>query len=103
MHIAHGADWVAGSFDFEQAKGLQKWLGHHFVYAGDSGCRSGNINVLEMWPILVAVRRWGPTWEDTTVVFVTNNTQVRAALNSGRSKNKTTMAWLRLIFWVSIQ
>ena len=35
-------------------------------------------------------------------MFVTDNTQVMAALNSGRSKNKTTMSWLRLIFWMSI-
>lgn len=35
-------------------------------------------------------------------LFVTDNTQVMAALNSGRSRNKTTMAWLRLIFWAFI-
>ena len=35
-------------------------------------------------------------------MFVTVNTQVRAALYSGRSKNKSTMSWLRLIFWMSI-
>ena len=98
----HADDWVAGAFEFKAAKELQGWLGHHFVYAGDSGCRTDNINVLEMWPVLVAVRRWGSEWKDRTVVFVTDNTQVMAALNSGRSKNKTTMAWLRLVFWASI-
>ena len=70
--------------------------------ADDEGCKSENINVLEMWPILVSVRRWGKLWMNRTVIFVTNNTQVMAALNSGRSKNKITMSWLRLIFWESI-
>ena len=98
----HGEDWVAGAFDFKNARALEGWLGHHFVYAGDVGCRSENINVLELWPILVGVRRWGAQWRDRTVVFVTDNTQVMAALNSGRSRNKQSMAWLRLIFWASI-
>ena len=51
---------------------------------------------------MVAVRRWGEFWKDRAVVFVTDNTQVIAALNTGRSRNKTTMAWVRLIFWASI-
>ena len=33
------------------------------------------------------------------VIIVTDNTQVTAALNTEKSRNKTTMAWLRLIFW----
>ena len=37
------------------------------------------------------------------MVFVTDNTQVMAARNSGRSKNQITMGWLRLIFWASIK
>ena len=92
-----------GSFEFKVAKELQSWLGHHFAYAEDGGgCRSDNINVLELWPILVGVRRWGEKWQNRSVVFVTDNTQVMAALNTGRSRNKTPMAWLRLIFWASI-
>ena len=70
--------------------------------ADEEGCRSDNINMLEMWPVLVSVRRWGSRWLNRTVVFVTDNTQVMATLNTGRSKSKTTMKWLRLIFWASI-
>ena len=98
----HGDDWVAGAFDFKGEKELMGWLGHHFVYADEEGCRSDNINVLELWPIVVGVRRWGPSWKNRSVVFVTDNTQVMAGLNSGRSKNKLSMAWLRVIFWASI-
>ena len=35
-------------------------------------------------------------------MFVMDNTQVQAALYTGRSRNKLMMAWLRLIFWESI-
>ena len=98
----HGEDWVAGAFDFKGERELQGWLGHHFVYADEQGCRSDNINVLELWPIVVGVRRWGAGWRDRSVVFVTDNTQVMAGLNSGRSRNKISMAWLRIIFWASI-
>ena len=62
-----------------------------------------NINVLEVWPVLAAVRRWGHLWDSRTIVFVTDNTQVKAALNLGRSRNKTTMVWLHLIFWSSVR
>jgi hypothetical protein len=99
----HGTEWVAGCFNFKKAKGIQAWLCHHFVYADDIGCCMDNINVLELWHILVGVRRWGACWANKTVVFVTDNTQVKATINSGRSKNKTTMAWQRLIFWASVQ
>ena len=98
----HQQDWLAGCFRFEGEKRIQQWLGHHHVSAGDRGCRTDNINVLEMWPMLAGVRGGGHRWGNSTVVFVTDNTQVRAALNSGRSRNKTTMAWLRLIFWASV-
>ncbi len=99
---AHGNDWLAGNFDAKGARKMGGWLGHHFAEAKDAGCRTDNINVLELWPVLQGVRRWGHEWGNRTVVFVTDNTQVRAALNTGRSRNKTTMAWLRLIFWMSI-
>ena len=95
----HADDWVACAFNFKDSRELQGWLGDHFVSADDIGCSSDNINILEMWPILVGVRCWGHLSEDHTVVFITDNTQVMAALNSGRSKNKITMGWLRLIFW----
>ena len=98
----HGDDWLAGAFEFKGEKELMGWLGHHFVYSDEEGCRSDNINVLELWPIVVGVRRWGAGWKDKTVVFVTDNTQVMAGLNSGRSRNKTSMGWLRAIFWASI-
>ena len=97
---SHGDDWVAGFFN----GGGESWLdlGHHMGGADDLGCMTDNINVLEMWPVLVGVRRWAKEWCDSNIVFITDNTQVLAALRTGRSKNKTTMRWLRLIFWESV-
>ena len=99
----HGSDWLAGTFKKSRGLEFQNWLGHHFEKAEEAGCGENNINVLEMWPILLAVRKWGSDWSNRTIIFVTDNTQVRAALNSGRSKNKFTMGWLRDIFWQSIK
>ena len=95
-------DWLAGTFGLDKQIAWSSWLGHHFSSASEPGCRTENINVLELWPILQAVRKWGSTWSNQRVIFVTDNTQVMAALNSGRSKNKFTMSWLRIIFWESI-
>lgn len=96
----YGADWIAGTF--QENKDLKQWLGHHWADADDKNCDTDNINVLEMWPVLKGVEKWGPEWRDKTIIVVTDNTQVRAALNTGRSTNKTTMRWLRKIFWCSI-
>lgn len=97
----HGNDWLAGTFTGSRTN-YAKWLGHHYAGSQDGGCVTTNINVLEMWPVLKAVERWGHLWTDRTVVMVTDNTQVKAALNTGRSVNGTTMGWLREIFWSSI-
>ena len=55
----HADGCIAGAFNFKDSKELQGWLGHHFVFADDVGCRSDNINILELWPILVGVHHWG--------------------------------------------
>ena len=99
----HGDDWLAGEFGVHTSQLTGGWLGHHLAKADDVGCDTENINVLELWPILQGVRRWSRGWSDMPVIFVTDNTQVQAALNTGRSKNKTTMGWLRLIFWESVK
>ena len=48
--------------------------------------------MLELWQILVEVR-WGELWKDRAVVLVTENIQVMVALNTDRSRNKTTTFW----------
>ena len=59
-----------------------------------------NINVYELWPVLVGLKRWGHLYKNTRVHAITDNMQVLAMLNTGRSKNKLCMEWLREIFWL---
>ena len=59
---------------------------------------SPNINVYELFAVLVAIRRWGPQLRDTAIQIVTDNNQVRFMINTGRSSNKCCMSWLREYF-----
>ena len=61
-----------------------------------------NINVRELYPILEAIWRWGPDWRDRRVVCYSDNTQVVAAINTGRSANGVAMDLLRKLFWQSV-
>ena len=59
-----------------------------------------HINEQELWPVIVGCQRWGLQWKDSVVIVSTDNTQVQAVLNTGRSSNATAMAWARELFWV---
>lgn len=61
-----------------------------------------DINVLEMWPVVCAVIRWGASWRHKKVILYTDNMQVMYAVNTNKSKNKVLMQWLREIFWASV-
>lgn len=60
-----------------------------------------NINVLEFWPVLWSVVRWGHLWRGHKVVVYTDNNQVLVAINKNCSRNRIVMTWLREIFWSS--
>ena len=62
---------------------------------------SDHINITELWPVVVAIHRWGVMWRDSTIWIVTDNTQVQSWVNSGRSISPYAMAWLRELFWVA--
>ena len=59
-----------------------------------------NIKVYELWPMVVGVKRWAEIFRNTRIHVVTDNMQVLAMLNTGRSCNKTCMTWLRELFWI---
>ena len=100
MGALHGSDWCVGAFDEEDSTSLAAEVGHHRVIA-DEDCIGAHINVLEMLAVLVAARRWCKDWADKNLVFVTDNQVVREALNSGKSKNKLIMSFVRELFWLS--
>ena len=60
-----------------------------------------NINYLELYAALHAIRRWSPHWANCHVCLHTDNTQAMSFLNKGSCKNTTAMDWLREIFWLS--
>lgn len=61
-----------------------------------------NINVLELWPIVCALQRWGILMKDSEVECVSDNMQVIYMLKTGRSKNVPCMYWLRELFWICL-
>ena len=102
-------------------KGFGAWAGKDYFYGSWSGVdnfspgsehwegppqydnfhiHKRNINVYELWPVLVGLRRWAYLYKNTRVNAITDNMQVLAMLNTGRSKNKLCMEWLREIFWL---
>lgn len=57
-----------------------------------------DINVLEFWPVLCVVVRWGHLWRNQKVVLYADNKQVLNAINSNKSRSWVVMGWLREVF-----
>ena len=100
-------DWFAGSWSecLDPKLHISRPLSAHCSHAGhaiDSSLRS-NINYLELFPILISVRRWGPQFQNKRVIVETDNTQAMAFINNGTCINPIAMSWLREIFWISVQ
>ena len=60
-----------------------------------------NINYLELYVALQAIRRWSPTWANCHVCLHTDNTQTMTFPNKSSCKNPAAMDWLQEIFWLS--
>ena len=48
---------------------------------------SYNISVLELYPVLCAVQKWGHCWRDSVVNIFTDNSAVEVMLRKGVSSN----------------
>ena len=102
-------------------RGFGAWLGKDYVYGFwdtaeslpdfPQGCShmadpphdlpaKPNINVYELWPLVVGLKRWGSFFRNSRLRFITDNMQVLAMVNTGRSSNTTCMSWLREMFWL---
>ena len=62
---------------------------------------SMNINVLELWQVLVSAKRWGSRWWGAKVYILTDNTQVLQMIYCGRSLSVLCVFWIRELFWLS--
>ena len=107
-------------FSYNSVSGFGAWCGTDYFYGCWSGysaglecnghrelapemdnikVHEGNINVYELWPVLVGLKRWAHLYVNSEVNIVTDNMQVLAMVNTGRSKNKLCMSWLRELYW----
>ena len=60
-----------------------------------------HINKLELYTVLLSLRRWQHQMRNKWMVVYTDNTVTLYALNKGSSRCPETMAWLREMFWIS--
>ena len=89
-----GLDWLCGFWEQDPASLPCDVACGHFSEPPVCDKPSRNINVMELWPVVASIKRWGPHFH------YTDNMQVLAMLTTGRSCNKMCMAWLREIFWL---
>ena len=95
-----GLDWVCGSWDGSAPMTIQDSECGHIQQPPLVDQAPKNINVYELWPVVVGIKRWAKFFTNSRLHAITDNMQVLAMLNTGRSANKTCMTWLREIFWI---
>ena len=97
-------DWVAGNWSEHPMIELKS----HCDHIGSSPVVERdfvdfrNINVLELWPIVVGLKRWAQKLRNKTLTLFTDNTQVMHMLIKGSSTNPICMSWIREIYWVCV-
>ena len=94
-----GTDWLAGAW----SKNLDSVFDCHTHLCHTPGDDiPDNINVRELYPVVESLWRWGPVWTNCKVICRSDNTQVVAGINSGKSDNVIAMSLLRRIFWLTV-
>ena len=96
-----GSDWFLGTWDPGMITVLNTVPDHHIEKPPEDYSDDMNINILELWPILVSAKRWGSQWSGRKVRILTDNTQVLHMINTGRSASVPCMFWIRELFWLS--
>ena len=96
-----GPDWLAGTWKDDDFINLSSDCNHVVSKPIAEPVDITNINVLELWPIVLGLKRWASHLRDTSVHVFTDNTQVMFMLINGGSSNVTCNHWIREIFWLS--
>lgn len=96
-------DWQAGYYNVVVTPDLtsleqshQHWMNVHIE---DHESHS-NINVLELIPVWLYVKRREPEWRGLHVLCRCDNISVQCAINNRHSSNQACMALIRDIFWL---
>ena len=63
---------------------------------------TAHINVREIYSVFYAVQRWAHLWKNFSICFITDSNTVHSALNTGKSKCKDIMFYLRCLFWLAV-
>lgn len=99
-----GCDWLAGD-----------WAGALEDNNADSDCthftkppvldsdQATNINVLELYAVVMAVERWSHLLTNYFVTLKSDNMQVVYMLSNHASINSQCMDWLRRLFWTTMR
>ena len=95
-----GRDWVAGTWSDSEHIPLSSGCGHIGFRPVWDFFNPSNINELELWPIVVGLKRWVNLFRDKQIHVFTDNTQVMFMLMNGCSTNPTCNSWLKEIFWL---
>jgi hypothetical protein len=61
-----------------------------------------HINELELFTVVLALRRWGPHLAGEHVRIRSDNSATVAALNKTTSRSATLMVYIREIFWLAV-
>lgn len=95
-------DWQAGYYNVSITPdissldpGHSHWINVHV----DDANSARNINVLELVPVWLCVKRNQHKWRDFHVLCFTDNQSVLQMINKGYSSNNECMHMLRDIFW----
>ena len=94
------SQWLVGPWAPEKARLDVVVPSHHLPTSPDENQGCSDINVLELWPVLLAIHEWGYLWKDRKVTLWIDNTQVMQMVLTGRSRSVKCMGWLRDLFWV---
>ena len=95
-----GEDWAAGVWHDTDHIPLSTECGHIVFRPVFDLTTYDNINELELWPIVVGLKRWALSLKNQSVYVFTDNTQVMYMLINGGSSNSTCKKWIKEIFWV---
>lgn len=95
-------DWLVGTWPDVPPLNLPSPCNHICQAPKFNVTTFDNINMLELWPILLGIHRWYHLFKNCRVSLLTDNTQVLGMLRKGSSLNKVCMDWIREIYWVCV-
>lgn len=89
-----GDDWFAGVWRLADHRQLMLIPSGNNELAPTVVGENTSINFLELWPVVCAIRRWGPRLRGRQVLVMSDNQQVVTMLRTGRSRCHRCMSWI---------